>query len=904
MKAVKTIFMAGLFLFAVSLLLTAGAYEGYAPLTSGGEGGGTIWVKNLNDSGADSFRAALAALDGSPTIIKFSVSGTINLLTKTGCYRPNVTIAGETAPGAGITLSGATITGLEPIFEINTNDVIVRHLRVRNSPKEGIQVTGDYNIIVDHCSITGSLDGGCDVNGGSHHVVFSRNLVAENVEGHRTYGESTSFHHNLYTDNNRRQPKIVCVTGPFDFRNNVVEYWTNTGTNCEDTGGINIINNWYGPPAPGENWDYSLIIGALATDTYVAGNYCEGDPDINSEGNQTEPATEPDVVTMEAGPALVANVKHDCGAMPRDAVDEGYAGPAYTAPVADAGPDKNVYQNAVVTFDGSGSTGSIISYFWEFGDGATRSGRTVTHVYASTGDYTVTLTVSDGQASDDDTCQVTVQTPVTLAAEAGPDKQAVINTTVIFDGSGSIGNITSYVWEFGDGATRSGVTATHSYGQIGSYTATLTVNDGQGTDDDTCRVTIQTPPSNPTITFSAGATAGWNLRHPAVLLETIYGTQQDASGNITTNNYRYLSIDKGLAYAFTVGKNCVLDSATLKCRGVKASNGIRVRMYNVTGQNYLNYSGHPAPARTAPGGSGNNPLFDLNVVTSAAVPSHLEGTVAYTDMNIDFDSMWVTSGEYFLVFDAGGPSNTWGNFVRGLEAEVDGMGKFPDGSPLPGAATVTKSTGDGNTYYYLLESTGSANYSVAGQLFSFQLLEEKPVHSLSGTVSFKYPGWTKTTAPVMYQIRNPGLPPTTPVYSGTLTVTVTPGNPAGGAFTIADIVDGTYDVALKHANHAADFKSNVVLSGGNLTGLAFSLWSGDADGDNNFNTVYPTDTGGDNDVDIKDYYTLYYQYQGSKPITASYNADYNSDGTVNVLDYNGLKYGYLNRANPGNWYRP
>ncbi len=176
------------------------------------------------------------------------------------------------------------------------------------------------------------------------------------------------------------------------------------------------------------------------------------------------------------------------------------------------------------------------------------------------------------------------------------------------------------------------------------------------------------------------------------------------------------------------------------------------------------------------------------------------------------------------------------------------------------------------------------------------------VRKVSGTLVFKYPGWTNAAVPVMYQVRQPGLPPTAPVYKGTATITVTPGNPASGAFTIDYIPDSTYDVALKHGNHIADMKAGVVIAGGNVTGLGLSLWAGDADGDNNFNTVYPTDKKGDNDVDLKDYYTLYYQYKGSKPVTAGYNADFNGDGIISVFDYNGLKYGYLNQPNPGNWY--
>ena len=237
MRKTQKVCLAIGFIFALGLPAPPGrAYEGYTPLTGGGDGGAEVWVTDLADSGAGTLREALGGLDGSATVIKFGVGGTINLTAALSLTKANVTIAGETAPAPGITLNGATIGGLEAILEVNTHDVIIRHLRFRDSGKEGIQIFGDYNIIVDHCSITGSADGACDVNGGVHHFTFSRNLLADNVECHRSYGNSASFHHNLYTYNNRRQPKIVTGTGPYDFRNNVVEYWTNTGTNVQGAG--------------------------------------------------------------------------------------------------------------------------------------------------------------------------------------------------------------------------------------------------------------------------------------------------------------------------------------------------------------------------------------------------------------------------------------------------------------------------------------------------------------------------------------------------------------------------------------------------------------------------------------------------------------------------------------------
>jgi len=207
-------------LLTFAILLPVFAYEGYDPLPTGGEGGDTIWVTNLNDSGSGSFRDALASLDGSPTIIKFSTNGTINIQSPLVLSDSNVTIDGASAPGAGITVDGG---GNYRTFEIvHSKNAIVRHMRFRNASIEGIQLTGWNNFIIDHCSITGCGDGALDINGEIHHVTVSNCLFADNVEVHRAYGINTSLHHNLYTYNNRRQPKIYLAGPEFDFRNNVV----------------------------------------------------------------------------------------------------------------------------------------------------------------------------------------------------------------------------------------------------------------------------------------------------------------------------------------------------------------------------------------------------------------------------------------------------------------------------------------------------------------------------------------------------------------------------------------------------------------------------------------------------------------------------------------------------------
>ena len=135
-----------------------------------------------------------------------------------------------------------------------------------------------------------------------------------------------------------------------------------------------------------------------------------------------------------------------------------------------------------VSLDASGSTGDIASYQWDFGDGATGSGKSASHSYAAAGTYSVTLTVTDDQgATASKSASVSVVTPnvAPTAAFSHTAKELVAS----FDASASNdsdGSIASYSWNFGDGATGSGKSASHSYAAAGTYSVTLIVTDDKG----------------------------------------------------------------------------------------------------------------------------------------------------------------------------------------------------------------------------------------------------------------------------------------------------------------------------------------------------------------------------------------------------------------------------------------
>ncbi len=246
-----------------------GAWGG-GMFTTGGRGGRVIAVTNLHDSGPGSLRAALEA-EG-PRIVVFRVAGTIKINEDLTVKHPDITIAGQSAPGDGICIAGT--------LNISTYNVIVRHLRVRRGIPTGGQ--GDDNIgghpnhhiIIDHCSTSWgmdenislyrhmrpSLDGKTQIKDPAEHITIQWTISSEalNAKGHAfggTWGGNPStFHHNLFASNTARNPSIG-MSGPFDFRYNVVFNWQHRSMDGGDeTSMVNVINNYFKPgPATNDN---------------------------------------------------------------------------------------------------------------------------------------------------------------------------------------------------------------------------------------------------------------------------------------------------------------------------------------------------------------------------------------------------------------------------------------------------------------------------------------------------------------------------------------------------------------------------------------------------------------------------------------------------------------------------
>ena len=142
------------------------------------------------------------------------------------------------------------------------------------------------------------------------------------------------------------------------------------------------------------------------------------------------------------------------------------------------------------SFDGTESSdpdGTTLSYEWDFGDGVTATGSTASHSYADPGDYTVNLIVTDEHGNtDSSTNTITVNARTPTASFTMSPSNGDSDTTFTFDASGSSdpdGTALTYSWTFGDGATATGETASHSYSDAGNYTVELTVTDEYGMSD-------------------------------------------------------------------------------------------------------------------------------------------------------------------------------------------------------------------------------------------------------------------------------------------------------------------------------------------------------------------------------------------------------------------------------------
>jgi hypothetical protein len=279
--------------------------DGYGKTTTGGRGGQVIKVTNLNDAGAGSLRAAIE--QSGPRIIVFEVSGNIVLKSRLQIKNGNVTIAGQTAPGDGICIQNYEMV-------VNADNVILQFLRFRMgdlTKNEQDALWGRYqkNIIVDHCSMSWSIDE-CSSFYANRNFTMQWCILAESLNksfhekddhgyGGIWGGNQASFHHNLLAHHNSRNPRFDGGNRPgtgglrpeigidkVDYRNNVIYNWRGNSAYGGENGEYNMVNNYYkpGPATPSNRNKRIMQISKEKDEAYspgygtffIEGNYIVG----------------------------------------------------------------------------------------------------------------------------------------------------------------------------------------------------------------------------------------------------------------------------------------------------------------------------------------------------------------------------------------------------------------------------------------------------------------------------------------------------------------------------------------------------------------------------------------------------------------------------------------------------
>jgi hypothetical protein len=275
--------------------------EGGGMYTKGGRGGDVYVVTSLEDTYTEgTLRYAVG--QGGPRTVVFAVSGTIFLNSELKISEGDLTIAGQSAPGGGITLANYPVT-------VAADNVIIRFMRfrmgdVKNAEGDAIWGRRYKDIIIDHCSMSWSTDE-CASFYDNENFTLQWSIIAESLnesvhgKGAHGYGGlwggyNASFHHNLLAHHKSRNPRFYGIRDGIEREmaemvNNVIYNWGSNSSYGGEGGQYNIINNYY-KSGPGTKSNRDRIFEAYYEGSYgkffVEGNFVNGFPDVTQDNWQ------------------------------------------------------------------------------------------------------------------------------------------------------------------------------------------------------------------------------------------------------------------------------------------------------------------------------------------------------------------------------------------------------------------------------------------------------------------------------------------------------------------------------------------------------------------------------------------------------------------------------------------
>lgn len=284
--------------------------EGFGAGAVGGRGGRVMAVTNLRDSGPGSLRACAEAW-GRRTCV-FRIGGTIETRSKISIKTPYITIAGQTAPGGGITLRSAPDSRDGPVA-IKTHDVVIRYLRLRAGPsaeassqRRSLTVEGGArNVMLDHLSLSWATDQNLTVTDGVRDLTVQWSIISEGLS-HSTHKEgehskgflisgkqftsdkttgNITVHHNLFAHNRDRNLRHA-GHGIVDFVNNVVYNWGHVAfeaTEQQTRALSNVVGNYFQRGANSRGHEVAFSKGGSGNGVryFVAGNIGPNRPKVS-----------------------------------------------------------------------------------------------------------------------------------------------------------------------------------------------------------------------------------------------------------------------------------------------------------------------------------------------------------------------------------------------------------------------------------------------------------------------------------------------------------------------------------------------------------------------------------------------------------------------------------------------